>query len=49
MLQNDHNSDIEDKASGRMGPMSRPLTRTGQWSQTTTFISQPAARLKGYS
>ena len=28
-----------------MGPMSRPLTRSGQWSQTTTGISQPAARL----
>jgi len=22
-----------------MGPMSRPLTRSGQWSQTTTGIS----------
>jgi len=29
----------------RMGPMSRPLIRSGQWSQTTTGISQPAARL----
>ena len=29
----------------RMGPTSRPLTRSGQWSQTTTSISQPAARL----
>ncbi len=25
--------------------MSRPLARSGQWSQTTTGISQPAARL----
>jgi len=25
--------------------MSRPLTRSGQWSRTTTGISQPAARL----
>ena len=29
----------------RMGPLSRPLTRSGQWSQTTTGISQSAARL----
>jgi len=29
----------------RMGPLSRPMTRSGQWSQTTTGISQPAARL----
>ena len=28
-----------------MGPLSRPLARSGQWSQTTTGISQPAARL----
>ena len=26
--------------------MSRPLIRPGQWSQTTTGISQPAARIK---
>jgi|GEM_PF-5466753 len=25
--------------------MSRPLIRSGQWSQTTNGISQPAARL----
>ena len=31
----------------RMGPLSRPLIRSGQWSQTTTGISQPAARLSG--
>jgi len=29
----------------RMGPLSRPLIRSGQWSKTTTAISQPAARL----
>jgi len=28
-----------------MGPLSRPLTYSGQWSQTTTGISQAAARL----
>jgi len=28
----------------RMGPLSRPLMRPGQWSQNTTGISQPAAR-----
>ena len=49
MLQNDRNNDIEDKASCSLGTMSRPLTRSGQWSQTTTGISQPAACLKGYS
>ncbi len=26
--------------------MSRPLIRSGQWSQTTTGITQPAARLE---
>ncbi len=26
--------------------MSRPLIRSGQWSQTTTGKTQPAARLK---
>ena len=26
--------------------MSHPYIRSGQWSQTTTGISQPAARLK---
>ena len=30
----------------RMGPLSRPLTRSGHWSQTTTGIQQPAARLR---
>jgi len=25
--------------------MSRPVIRSGQWSQTTTGITQPAARL----
>ena len=29
--------------------MSRPLTRSGQWSQTTTGICQPAARLENLS
>jgi len=33
----------------RMGPLSRPLTSSGQWSQTTTGISQPAARLEASS
>ena len=28
-----------------MGPLSRPLIRSGQWSQTTAGILQPAARL----
>ena len=27
--------------------MSRPLVRSGQWSQTTTGITQPDARLNG--
>ncbi len=29
--------------------MSRPLIRSGQWSQTTTGITQPAARLKEHA
>ena len=29
-----------------MGPLSRPLTRSGQWYKTTIGISQSAARLK---
>jgi len=32
-----------------MGPLSRPLTSSGQWSQTTTGISQPGARLSALS
>jgi len=28
-----------------MGPLSRPLIRSGQWSQTTTVIPQLAARI----
>jgi len=30
----------------RMGPLSRPLTCSRQWSQTTTGILQPAVRLR---
>ena len=29
----------------RMGPMSRPFVRSGQWSQNTAGMFQPAARL----
>ncbi len=29
----------------RMGPLSRPFVRSGQWSQTTAGMFQPAARL----
>jgi len=29
--------------------MSRPLIRSGQWSQTTTGILQPAARFRSIS
>ncbi len=32
----------------RMGPMSRPPIRSGQWSQTTTGISQLADRLSTF-
>ncbi len=28
-----------------MGPLSRPFVRSGQWSQTTAGMFQPAARL----
>ena len=33
------------KMYSRMGPLSRPSTRSGQWSQTATSNSQPAARV----
>ena len=32
-----------------MGPLSRPLIRSGQGSQTTTGISQPVARLSVFA
>ena len=42
----------KDESYRRMGPLSRPLIRSGhlirsgQWSQTTSGISQPADRLR---
>jgi len=38
--------DRQNEKYRRMGPMSRPLAHSGQWSQTTTGITQPAARLR---
>ncbi len=38
--------DWQNEKYRRMGQWSRPLMRSGLWSQTTTGIRQPAARLK---
>ncbi len=35
----------QDHCYRRMGPLSRPFVRSGQWSQTTAGMFQPADRL----